>query len=166
MNLDKYPGSSDTTNSNPDARGRRAAAKNHAPLSAAPSCRPAHRRASESTGTEVMGFIHVFGDAPMSIWGVLAILSNLFVGLLARGGHRGLYLLSFSVLILFDVVHNRLSKPINSSNRSGKNGKNNRECSRTSGVLRSIGDDPHSAAVRVHACPGAWLDERYMDFLL
>ena len=48
----------------------------------------------------------------MPIWGVLAILSNLLLGLLTRGGHRGLYLLSVSVLILFVVFYNRLSKPI------------------------------------------------------
>jgi hypothetical protein len=60
-----------------------------------------------------MGFVHVFGDARMPIWGVLAILSNLLLGLLTRGGHRGLYLLSISVLIAFVVIYNRLSKPIN-----------------------------------------------------
>jgi hypothetical protein len=49
----------------------------------------------------------------MPIWGVLAILSNLLLGLLTRGGHRGLYLLSVSVLILFVVIYTRLSKPIN-----------------------------------------------------
>ena len=75
--------------------------------------RPALRLASQSAGTEVMGFFHVFGDARMPIWGVLAILSNLLLGLLTRGGHRGLYLLSVSVLILFVVLYNRLSKPIN-----------------------------------------------------
>jgi Domain of unknown function (DUF1772). len=75
--------------------------------------RPALRLASQSAGTEVMGFFHVFGDARMPIWGVLGILSNLSLGLLTRGGDRGLYLLSFSVLVLFVVIYNRLSKPIN-----------------------------------------------------
>ena len=75
--------------------------------------RPALRLASESAGTEVMGFIHVFGDTRMPIWGVAAILSNLLLGLLSRDGHRDLYLLSFCVLILFVVIYNRLSKPIN-----------------------------------------------------
>src|SRR5215831_17968232 len=74
--------------------------------------RPALKLASPSAGTEVMGFLHMFGDARMPIWGVLAILSNLLLGL-TRGGHRGLYLLSVSVLILFVVIYNRLSKPIN-----------------------------------------------------
>jgi hypothetical protein len=53
--------------------------------------RPALRLASQSAGTEVMGFIHAFGDARMPIWGVLAILSNLLLSLLPRGGHRGFY---------------------------------------------------------------------------
>jgi hypothetical protein len=75
--------------------------------------RPALRLASPAAGTEVMGFFHLYGDARMPIWGVLAILSNLLLGLLTRGGHRGLYLLSVSVLILFVVLYNRLSKPIN-----------------------------------------------------
>jgi Domain of unknown function (DUF1772) len=75
--------------------------------------RPALRLASQSAGTEVMGFVHAFGDARMPIWGVLAILANLFLGLLTRGGHRGLYILSFSALVLFVVIYNRLSKPIN-----------------------------------------------------
>jgi len=75
--------------------------------------RPALKLASQSAGTEVMGFIHAFGDARMPIWGVLAIVTNLSLGLLTRGGHRGLYLLSFSVLVLFVITYNRLSKPIN-----------------------------------------------------
>ena len=74
--------------------------------------RPALRLASPAAGTEVMGFFHLYGDARMPIWGVLAILSNLLLGLLTRGGHRGHYLLSVSVLILFVVLYNRLSKPI------------------------------------------------------
>jgi hypothetical protein len=71
--------------------------------------RPALRLASPAAGTEVMGFFHAYGDARMPIWGVLAILSNLLLGLLTRGGHRGLYLLSVSVLILFVVSYNCLS---------------------------------------------------------
>ena len=38
--------------------------------------RPALRLASPSAGTEVMGFLHMFADARMPIWGVSAILSN------------------------------------------------------------------------------------------
>jgi len=75
--------------------------------------RPALRLATISAATEVMGFLHMFADARMPIWGVLAILSNLLLGLLTRGEHQGLYLLSVSVLILFVVLYNRFSKPIN-----------------------------------------------------
>jgi hypothetical protein len=76
--------------------------------------RAALRMASPAAGTEVMGFFHFYADIRMPIWGVLAILSNFLLGLLTRGGHRGLYyLLSISVLILFVVLYNRLSKPIN-----------------------------------------------------
>ena len=75
--------------------------------------RPALRLASPSAGTEVMGFIHIFGDARMPIWGVLAILSNFLLALFSRGGHRGFYFASLSLLILFVVIYNRLSKPIN-----------------------------------------------------
>jgi hypothetical protein len=60
-----------------------------------------------------MGFFHVFGDARMPVWGVLAIWSNLLLGLLTQGVHRGLCLLSFAVLVLFVVIYNLLSKPIN-----------------------------------------------------
>src|SRR5215467_3391342 len=42
--------------------------------------RPALRLGSPSAGTEIMGFFHLFADARMSIWGVLAILSNLSAG--------------------------------------------------------------------------------------
>jgi len=116
--------------------------------------RPALRMASPSAGTEVMGFFHFYADARMPIWGVLAILSNLFLGLLTRGGHRGLYLLSVSVLILFVVLYNRLSKPINRlQNGSGKNERNARQCSRAASVVGSIGDDPYSAARCVPDCP-------------
>ena len=75
--------------------------------------RPALRLASQSAATEVMGFVHLFGDARMPIWGILAILSNLLLALFSRSRHRGFYLLSLSVLILFVVIYDRLSKPIN-----------------------------------------------------
>src|SRR6476646_8776614 len=73
--------------------------------------RPALRLASPSAGTEVMGFIHLFGDARMPIWGVLAILSNLLLALFS--GHRAFHFVSLSMLILFVVIYNLLSKPIN-----------------------------------------------------
>ncbi|HET7107177.1 MAG TPA: DUF1772 domain-containing protein [Candidatus Acidoferrum sp.] len=75
--------------------------------------RPALRSASPSAGTEVMGFIHSFGDARMPVWGVLAILSNLLLALFSRSGHRGFYFASLSMLILFVLIYNRWSKPIN-----------------------------------------------------
>ena len=75
--------------------------------------RPALRLASPSAGTEVMGFIHRFGDTRMPIWGVLAILSNFLLALFSRSGHRGFHFASLSMLILFVVIYNRLSKPIN-----------------------------------------------------
>ena len=75
--------------------------------------RPALRSAAESAATEVMGFIHVFGDRRMPIWGGLAILSNLLLVLFCKGGTRAFYLLSVSMLILFVVIYNRFSKPIN-----------------------------------------------------
>ena len=49
----------------------------------------------------------------MPIWGVLAILSNFLLALFSGSGHRGFYLASTSMLILFVVIYNRLSKPIN-----------------------------------------------------
>jgi hypothetical protein len=66
--------------------------------------RPALRLASQSAGTEVMGFVHVFGDARMP---------NLLLALFSRSGHRGFHLLSLSMLILFVAIYGRLSKPIN-----------------------------------------------------
>jgi hypothetical protein len=75
--------------------------------------RPALRLASPSAGTEVMGFIHFFGDARMPIWGVLAILSNFLLALFSTSGHRGFHFASLAILILFVVIYNRLSKPIN-----------------------------------------------------
>ncbi len=75
--------------------------------------RPALRSASSSAGTEVMGFIHSFGDARMPIWGVLAILSNFLLALFSGSGHRGFYFASLAMLILYVVIYNRLSKPIN-----------------------------------------------------
>lgn len=75
--------------------------------------RPALRWASSSAGTEVMGFIHSFGDARMPIWGVVSILSNFLLALFSGSGHRGFYFASLAMLILFVVMYNRLSKPIN-----------------------------------------------------
>jgi len=60
-----------------------------------------------------MGFIHLLGDRRMPIWGVSAISSNLLLVLFSGNRHRALYLLWLSMLILFVVIYNRFSKPIN-----------------------------------------------------
>ena len=75
--------------------------------------RPALRLASASAGTEIMGFLHMFADTRMPIWGVLAILSNFLLAVLSKSGQRWFYLASLSMLILFVIIYNRLSKPIN-----------------------------------------------------
>ena len=75
--------------------------------------RPALRLASPSAGTEIMGFLHMFADARMPIWGVFAILSNLLLVVLSRSGQRWFYLASLLMLILFVIVYNSWSKPIN-----------------------------------------------------
>ena len=74
--------------------------------------RPALRLASPSAATEVMGFLHMFADARMPIWGISAILSNLLLVAFSRSG-RWFYLASLLMLILFVIIYNRLSKPIN-----------------------------------------------------
>ena len=101
-----------------------------------------------------MGFIHSFGDARMPIWGVLAILSNFLLALLSGSGHRGFHLASLCMLILFVVIYNRLSKPINRlQTEACKNGRKARQCSGAADVVGSIGDDPRSAARCVPARP-------------
>jgi hypothetical protein len=75
--------------------------------------RLALRSAEEPATTQVMGYIHVFGDRRMPIWGSLAILSNFLLVLFSRSGHRAFYLMSLSVLLLFVAIYDRLSKPIN-----------------------------------------------------
>src|SRR5499433_2162674 len=75
--------------------------------------RPALRLASPSAGTEVMGFLHMFADARMPIWGVSALLSNFLLVVLSRSRQRWFYLASLLMLILFVVIYVRLSKPIN-----------------------------------------------------
>jgi hypothetical protein len=75
--------------------------------------RTALRLASPSAGTEIMGFFHLFADARMPIWGVAAILSNLLLTVFSRNAQRWFYLASLLMLILFVVLYNFLSKPIN-----------------------------------------------------
>ena len=121
--------------------------------------RPALRLASPSAGTEVMGFFHAFGDARMPVWGILAILSNLLLGLLTRGVHQGLYLLSFALLVLFVVIYNLLSKPINrlqtEAAKTGGRLDNARELQAS--WDRSLLVSPYSAAhcLPAHPVPGA-----------
>jgi Domain of unknown function (DUF1772) len=75
--------------------------------------RPALRLASPSAGTEIMGFFHMFADARMPIWGVSAILSNVLLAVFIKGGQRWFYLASLLMLIVFVILYNLLSKPIN-----------------------------------------------------
>jgi hypothetical protein len=75
--------------------------------------RAALRAASPRAATEVMGFIHQFGDARMPLWGVAAMLANLLLAFLAGAGHRWWYAVSLGMLILFVVAYNLRSKPIN-----------------------------------------------------
>src|SRR5689334_5421924 len=100
--------------------------------------RPALRLASPSAGTEVMGFIHLIGDARMPVWGISAILSNFVLALFSRSGHRGFYFASLSMLIVFVLIYKSFVKANQSaSNRSGKNGREARQCSRAAGVVGS-----------------------------
>jgi hypothetical protein len=59
--------------------------------------RPALRLASPSAGTEVMGFLHMFADARMPIWGVSAILSNFLLGRVKQ---------EWTALVLFRIALN------------------------------------------------------------
>src|SRR5215813_12143893 len=87
--------------------------------------RPALKLASPSAGTEVMGFLHMFADARMPIWGVAATLCNLLLALFGGSGQRWFYLVSLLMLVLFVVVYARLSKPINQmQTEAAKTGKN------------------------------------------
>ena len=47
-----------------------------------------------------MGFLHMFADARMPIWGVSAILSNFLLVVLSRSGQRWFYFVSLFMLIL------------------------------------------------------------------
>ena len=75
--------------------------------------RAALKRASEPAVTEVMGFFHLYADARMPTWGVLAILSNILLAVTGGEVHRCFYLASVLALILFVVLYTRFAKPIN-----------------------------------------------------
>lgn len=86
--------------------------------------RLALRLASPSAGTEVMGFFHMFGDARMPIWGVLAMFCNLLLAIASGGELRWFYWASLALLILFVIAYSRLSKPINKiQTEAAKTGK-------------------------------------------
>ena len=71
-----------------------------------------------------MGFFHMFADARMPIWGVLAILCNFLLVLLSSSEQRWFYLASLLTLILFVILYNLLSKPINRiQTEAAKNGE-------------------------------------------
>jgi hypothetical protein len=93
--------------------------------------RSALRLASPSAVTEVMGFFHMFADARMPFWGVSATLSNLLLAVFSRSGQRWFYLASLIMLILFVILYNLLSKPINriqtEAAKTGKRLDNGRE---------------------------------------
>jgi hypothetical protein len=93
--------------------------------------RPALRLTSSSAGTEVMGFLHMFADARMPIWGISAILSNFLLVMFSSSEQRWFYFASLLMLILFVIVYDRLSKPINrlqsEAAKTGKNLNNARE---------------------------------------
>ena len=54
-----------------------------------------------------MGFFHMFADARMPIWGVLAILSNFLLVVLSKSGQRWFYFASLLILILFVIIYRR-----------------------------------------------------------
>ena len=96
--------------------------------------RPALRLASPSAGTEVMGFLHIFGDARMPIWGVSALLSNFLLVVLSRSEQRWFYFASLLMLILFVISYLCLSNQ-SDSNQSGKNGRKPQQWSGTTGLV-------------------------------
>ena len=118
--------------------------------------RPALRLATVSAATEVMGFLHMYADARMPIWGASAILSNILLVLFSRSGQRWLYGVSLFTLLVFLIVYNRLSKPINQVHteaaKSGRNLENGRE-------LQTAWDRSLIIAFRCSWCPcspNAW----------
>src|SRR3984893_18213772 len=87
----------------------------------------------------------------MPIWGGLAILSNLLLVLFCKGGPRAFYLLSVSMLILFVVIYNRFSKPINRLQTEAAKAGRKLDNACVGGVLGPFPDDSLSAAGRIHA---------------
>jgi hypothetical protein len=86
--------------------------------------RSALRLASPSAGTEVMGFLHLFGDARMPLWGAAAMVTNLLMIVYLRGEQRWFYAVSLLTLVLFVLAYNLWSKPINRlQTRAAKSGE-------------------------------------------
>jgi Domain of unknown function (DUF1772) len=86
--------------------------------------RSALKRASVPAVTEVMGFLHMYADARMPIWGVLAIVSNALLAYLGGEATRWHYLASLLMLIVFVLAYNLVSKPINRlQTEAAKNGR-------------------------------------------
>lgn len=75
--------------------------------------RPALKAASAEGGTEVMGFLHLYADVRMPIWGVSAIASNMLLVIFSAASHRWFYTASLALLFSFLLIYNRWSKPIN-----------------------------------------------------
>jgi len=98
--------------------------------------RPALRLASSSAGTEVMGFLHMFGDARMPIWGFSAILSNILAGRLKQ---ERAALVLFRIAPNADSVRDQLSSLVkidqSDSNRSGKKRRKPQQWSRATGLV-------------------------------
>jgi len=84
-----------------------------------------------------MGFLHMFADARMPIWGAAAIVSNILLVVFTRTGQRWFYAVSLVTLLLFLIVYNRLSNKAHQSspNRSGKERPQPRQWSRAPGRL-------------------------------
>jgi len=86
--------------------------------------RPALRSATLAAGTEVMGFLHLYADARMPLWGVAAMLSNILLAVYSSTGQRWYYAAAFLMLVSFVIVYNLLSKPINRlQTEAAKNGR-------------------------------------------
>ena len=71
--------------------------------------RPALRLASPSAGTEVMGFLHMFADARMPIWGRLGDLVQLLAG---RVKQEWTALVLFRIALNADSVRRYLCSPV------------------------------------------------------
>ena len=55
----------------------------------------------------------MFADARMPVWGVSALISNVVLLIMSKCAQRWLCGASFLMLVLFVVIYNRWSKPIN-----------------------------------------------------